>query len=42
MGDSEKYPRILELGKRWSSVVSFTIRPLYPNEKGIGTHLIRG
>jgi hypothetical protein len=26
-------PRILDLGTRWRSVVSFTPRPLYPQEK---------
>jgi hypothetical protein len=26
-------PRILDLGTRWELVVSFTSRPLYPQEK---------
>jgi hypothetical protein len=34
--------RILDLGTRWRSVVSFTPRPLYPREGAHGTHWIGG
>jgi hypothetical protein len=35
-------PRILHLGTRWRCVVSFTARPLYPQERTPGTHWIGG
>jgi len=33
-------PRILNLGSRWSSMVRFTSRPLYPRGKYLDTHLL--
>jgi hypothetical protein len=35
-------PRILDLGNRWRWVVSFTLRPLYPQERTPGTSWIGG
>jgi hypothetical protein len=35
-------PRILDLGTRWRSVISFTPRPLYPQEKSLWNLWIGG
>jgi len=32
-GSRGMIPRIVDLGTRWSEVVSFTLRPLYPDGK---------
>jgi hypothetical protein len=33
-------PRIRNLDARWSVVITFTLRPLYPHERSPGTHFI--
>jgi hypothetical protein len=42
MGSEGIAPRILDPRTRWRWVVNFTLRPLYPQERVPGTHLIRG
>jgi hypothetical protein len=38
MGSGGIVPRILDLGSRRRRVVSFTLRPLWPEERAPGTH----
>jgi hypothetical protein len=42
MGGGDIAPHILDLGTRWSLVVSFTLRPLCSRAKNSVTHWIRG